>query len=209
MLVFFLFIFVAMKENSENTAAFILEKVAPIFNRQGYIGTSLSDLTKATQLTKGALYFHFKNKEELALKAFHLNLNKVIHPLQAQLSMQSNAVDKLFALTNYYRVYYKIVSERGGCPIINVGVDAKHNNPALFKASKDVSATLVNGLAAIIQKGIAQNEIQKNCNANAYAQNFFSMIEGAVFMSLLQEDESHLEKILDMIDSIIIEKLKN
>lgn len=47
---------------SERTRQFIIEKVAPIFNRKGYAGTSLSDLTEATGLTKGAIYGNFKKQ---------------------------------------------------------------------------------------------------------------------------------------------------
>ena len=40
---------------AENTKAYIVEQTAPIFNKKGYIGTSLTDLTEATGLTKGCV----------------------------------------------------------------------------------------------------------------------------------------------------------
>ena len=49
-----------MSTKAERTTAFIIETVAPIFSRQGYVGTSMSDLTEATGLTKGALYGNFE-----------------------------------------------------------------------------------------------------------------------------------------------------
>jgi len=55
-----------MPTKAERTSAFIIERVAPVFNKHGYIGTSMSDLTEATGLTKGALYGNFENKEALA-----------------------------------------------------------------------------------------------------------------------------------------------
>ena len=57
-----------MISKSEKTTKYIIETVAPIFNRKGYAATSMSDLTAATGLTKGAIYGNFKNKEELAIK---------------------------------------------------------------------------------------------------------------------------------------------
>ncbi len=59
-----------------------MKKVAPVFNKKGYTATSLSEITKATSLTKGAVYFYFKNKEDLAVKAFHFNIEKIIKPLR-------------------------------------------------------------------------------------------------------------------------------
>ena len=41
---------------SEQTKAFIIEKTAPLFNSKGYAGTSISDITGATNLTRGSVY---------------------------------------------------------------------------------------------------------------------------------------------------------
>ena len=62
-----------MITKSDRTKQFILEKVAPVFNKNGYFGTSMSDITEATGLTKGAIYGNFKNKEDLAYYSFYFN----------------------------------------------------------------------------------------------------------------------------------------
>ena len=192
----------------ENTTDYILEKVAPIFNQKGYVGTSLSDITKATNLTKGAIYCNFKNKEDLAVKAFQLNLNKAILPLQMKLKSEKHSIKKLLILTDYYRSYYNLARERGGCPILNVGIDAKLNNGPLFNQSKNIANKLILGLSDIIQEGIDNNEIKNNINPKIYSQNFYSMIEGGVFMALLNEDESYLINIMDMMEDIIHNNFK-
>ena len=48
----------------EQTRQRIVKEAAPIFNRRGYEGSSLSDLMKATGLKKGGIYRHFSSKEE-------------------------------------------------------------------------------------------------------------------------------------------------
>ncbi|MGB5370492.1 MAG: TetR/AcrR family transcriptional regulator [Flavobacteriaceae bacterium] len=192
----------------KSTTDYILEKVAPIFNQKGYVGTSLSDITKATNLTKGAIYCNFKNKEELAMKAFQLNLKNAVLPLQVKLRSTNNSIKKLLILTDYYRNYYNLVQERGGCPILNVGIDAKLNNYSLFNESKRITNKLILGLSNIIQDGIDNKEIKENINPKIYSQNFYSMIEGGVFMALLNEDESYLINIMDMIEDIINNTLK-
>lgn len=86
-----------------NTSEFILDKVAPIFNKQGYIGTSLSDITKATGLTKGAIYCNFSNKEDLALKSFQLNISLAITPLFKLIATKEGSINKLYTITDYQR----------------------------------------------------------------------------------------------------------
>lgn len=59
-----------MVTKAELTSQYILEIVAPIFNKNGYTATSMTDITKATGLTKGAIYGNFINKEDLAIASF-------------------------------------------------------------------------------------------------------------------------------------------
>lgn len=196
-----------MNSQASNTSNFILQKVAPLFNRQGYAGTSLSDLTEATGLTKGAIYFNFKNKEDLAVKSFLLNVKKVILPLAERLNANEHAVAKLRALTNYYRHYFETVAESGGCPVLNVGSDANHTNPALFDAVKKVARRLESDLVRIIQTGIDRGGIKSGVNALVYGKNIYAMIEGSVFMAFLHDDKTYMESMMDLIDQMITEKL--
>jgi len=198
-----------MKTKSEHTKEFILSKVAPIFNRKGYQATSLSDLTEATKLTKGAIYGNFESKEDLAIKAFLYNVKRVLAPLNVQLLNKNNAIDKLFVLTNFYREYYDFSIEYGGCPILNVATDTNNLNPILFQVVKDVSLKLEVNLIELIQNGIEKNEIKKSVNAKIYARNIYSMIEGCIFMAFIRQDKVYISEMMNHIDSIINEKLVN
>lgn len=56
----------ARQLRAEQTRATIITAAADLFDRQGYESTSLSDIVEHAQVTKGALYFHFAAKEDLA-----------------------------------------------------------------------------------------------------------------------------------------------
>ncbi|MCX5390510.1 ScbR family autoregulator-binding transcription factor [Streptomyces sp. NBC_00094] len=56
----------ARQERAEVTRSAILEGAARAFEKAGFAGTSLSDIVGEAGVTKGALYFHFASKEELA-----------------------------------------------------------------------------------------------------------------------------------------------
>lgn len=197
-----------MSTKREDTKAYILDKVAPIFNRKGYNGTSLSDITEATGLTKGAIYGNFENKSELAMSAFHQNVNKLVSPMIEIVYKEKDSIKRLFAITNYYRDYYERSQALGGCPVLNANIDAKFNNWKLFNAAKDVSERLVRNLAVIINKGIKRKEIHKKIDAYLYAKNIYAMIEGGVFLATTHGDKEYLINILEQVDKIINKKLK-
>jgi AcrR family transcriptional regulator len=50
---------------SQETANRILTQAMRIFLAKGYHGTSIEEITRAAKLTKGALYWHFRSKEDL------------------------------------------------------------------------------------------------------------------------------------------------
>ncbi|MGW1744085.1 ScbR family autoregulator-binding transcription factor [Streptomyces sp. NPDC002092] len=56
----------ARQLRAEQTRATIITAAADLFDRCGYESTRLSDIVEHAQVTKGALYFHFAAKEDLA-----------------------------------------------------------------------------------------------------------------------------------------------
>ncbi|AZL16071.1 TetR family transcriptional regulator [Rickettsiales endosymbiont of Stachyamoeba lipophora] len=53
------------KEEAEKTRALILDTAENIFLQKGVADTSLADIAKAAGVTRGAIYWHFKNKMDL------------------------------------------------------------------------------------------------------------------------------------------------
>jgi AcrR family transcriptional regulator len=56
-----------MQRRAEQTRHVILKAAAETFEARGYLGTSLQNIVTGRHVSKGALYFHFPSKEDLAL----------------------------------------------------------------------------------------------------------------------------------------------
>lgn len=63
----------------------ILEASKELFNRQGYLKTSLDDISHQVGMKKSSLYYYFKSKEELFIHAFKEEWNEIMakHQLEA------------------------------------------------------------------------------------------------------------------------------
>ena len=96
---------------AEKTRQYIIEKTAPIFNRKGYAGTSLTDLTEATGLTKGSIYGNFTNKEEVATEVYIYNISVLYDRLKAGIEAETTAEGKLHAFLSFYRNGWKRLNE--------------------------------------------------------------------------------------------------
>jgi AcrR family transcriptional regulator len=53
---------------SKDAMGRILHQAIRLFLEKGYHGTSINEITQAAKLTKGALYWHFKSKQDLLEK---------------------------------------------------------------------------------------------------------------------------------------------
>ncbi|MCG2462478.1 TetR/AcrR family transcriptional regulator [Flavobacteriaceae bacterium F89] len=198
-----------MSTKAERTTAYIVETVAPIFNKLGYVGTSMSDLTQATGLTKGALYGNFENKEALALAAFEHNSNLLLAAIDEKLNAQGTSLQKLFVLTNFYRHYDDFIKDIGGCPVLNVGVDAKHNNSLLSAAAKETVKSIEGKIALVIENGVNSNELKIPVTPLQFAKQLFTMIQGAVAMATITGDKKYLLNTIAYLDQLIVKEIKN
>lgn len=197
-----------MTTKAERTSAYIIEKVAPIFNKQGYIGTSMSDLTEVTGLTKGALYGNFENKESLALAAFEYQSKKLLAAIDEHLNGPGNAIDILFKLMNFYRHYDEFTAPMGGCPVLNVGVDAQYNNEHLKGAARETIRTIEGKIALVLENGVNKRELKLPVPPLQFAKQLFTMIQGAIAMATISGDRKYLINTMAYLEVLVKKEIR-
>lgn len=197
-----------MSTKAERTTAYIIETVAPIFNRQGYVGTSMSDLTEATGLTKGALYGNFENKDALALSAFQHSSTRLLAALDEVLDKGATAMDKLLELTAFYKKYDLFTNPMGGCPVLNVGVDSQYNHRVLGAATRETVRTIEGKIALVLEEGVNRGEMRLPVPPLQFAKQFFTMIMGAVSMATITGDRKYLYNTMAYLEVLMQKEIK-
>lgn len=69
------------KEEAEATRGRILDAAEQRFQQRGVSGTSLEDVARAAGVTRGAIYWHFRDKAHL----FDALMDRVVLPLESEL----------------------------------------------------------------------------------------------------------------------------
>ena len=124
---------------AEKTKQFIVEKTASIFNKKGFAGTSLNDMTEVTGLTKGSIYGNFANKDEVALAVYDYNFSRLNIGLETVVAGCNSSIDALKKMANFYRTEFKNTVFTGGCPILNTAIEADDTHPELkARAAKSI-----------------------------------------------------------------------
>ena len=190
---------------AERTKKFIVEKAADLINRKGIAGTSLSDIMEATQLAKGGVYGNFASKDAICREAFNYLAEKQYSSIKQKLEEQPTAKLKLFALLEYYNL--RSLANSGGCHMLNFGTEADDTNPAIKQQVKKAMQKIESTIAGLVTLGINNKEFKKNFDATLFAAKAFSMIEGAVFVSRIQNNNRHLLIITEALKKEIKENL--
>lgn len=193
-------------KKSDRTRQYIIEKTAPVFNKQGYTGTSLAALEQATGLTKGSLYGNFQDKEEMALEVFEYSVEVMRTEFGKEIGGKKTSKDKLAAMMNTFAAYVFDPPIEGGCPILNNAVESDDFNPALRKAVVSAIDRLVAYIARLLDEGKKSGEFRKDVRSRELAYVFFTSIEGAIMVSRVSANDSamkavvkHNKEILDQI----------
>ncbi|MFA6058472.1 MAG: TetR/AcrR family transcriptional regulator [Taibaiella sp.] len=188
---------------AEKTKQFIIEQTAPIFNKKGYAGTSLNDITQATGLTKGSIYGNFGGKDEVALAVFDYNLKKVTTIFEAEMSTCNTAREKLMVYVKVYSEFQNFAFPAGGCPMQNTAIEADDTHPQLKKKALTAVLNWKKAIAGIIEQGIKTGEIRRAVNAEQVALTIIATIEGMTMIANLTGKTNYRKLIIQSIEKMI------
>jgi len=192
----------------EQTRDLIVARSAPIFNRQGYHGASMTDIMTAVGLQKGGIYNHFACKEELALAAFDHNWARMHALLTSALAKADpSPTEQLRAVITMHLHAGPQGLPPGGCPLMNTAIEQDDGNPVLrarAQAALDEWRAL---LVALIQAGVATGKFRSPADADALATVIISGLEGALMLTQLYQDDRYLKRTVEHLEQTVLAQL--
>jgi TetR/AcrR family transcriptional regulator, transcriptional repressor for nem operon len=188
---------------SERTKQQIIEATAPIFNAKGFAGTSLSDLCKATGLTKGALYGNFESKEELAIAGFQHAIEKMRWHARAQVDAKNGYKEKLIGLLEFFAQYVLSPPVKGGCPLLNTAVEADDYRVSMRKAVTRELEEMISFIVSLLDKGKKAREFRIDIKSREQALVFFCAIEGAIMFSRVSGSDEAMKTVIKNIKNTV------
>jgi TetR/AcrR family transcriptional repressor of nem operon len=102
------------KEKAAENRAALVRAASKLIRERGIDGVGVAEISKAAGLTHGALYAHFRSKEELALEAMSHGLQ------QAGIRLREAGLDGMRGLSNYLDHYLSVPGRDdygSSCPV--------------------------------------------------------------------------------------------
>ncbi|MDX1993055.1 MAG: TetR/AcrR family transcriptional regulator [bacterium] len=192
----------------ELTRQTILQQAAQVFSVRGYFGTSMDDLMKATDLTKGGIYNHFGSKEALALEAFEYAFGLVKARFRELSEGKRTTRDRLYAVLELFRSVLDDPLLAGGCPLLNTAVEADDANEPLRNRAREAADDWRGYISRTVRKGLELGDVRPEVEPEAVASVMISTLEGAIMLSKLYGDNIHMHRTVDHMAAYIDSLLK-
>lgn len=157
-------------KKAQATRLTILQKAFELIYERGYKTTSLDDILATTKVTKGAFYYHFKNKdqmglailEELITPNFEANF---IQPLQSD----SDPVQVLYDMMYAILITDEFLKVEYGCPAANFTQEMAPWNKEFTQTLNALSDRWKSAIMNCIEKGKSNQQVHSKVQSEEVA----------------------------------------
>ena len=174
---------------AQRTRQQIIEAAATAFAARGLEGVALNDIVRASGLTKGAFYFHFASKEDLALAVFRAKQEELLGHLTGERALASDGAgqgtDALEALAALLRHRAELLAADPSLRCVTrLGGDlmTRHGPGSEFEEFQELALDLIAGLLA---RGQREGCIRRDLPPRRTAETIFAAIIGIDQLSQL------------------------
>ena len=129
----------------------ILKSAAAAFRRRGYHGASVDEIATTLEMTKGNLYYYFKNKEEILYACHEYSLDKL---LTLMADVQEQPATPEVRLRRLMLAFVHLILDDLHATALTLDPEAL--SPPLFKKILAKRDEFDHGIRAIIQEGMDQ-----------------------------------------------------
>jgi TetR/AcrR family transcriptional regulator, transcriptional repressor for nem operon len=104
-----------------NTRIEILSKAFGLVYRNGFQATSVDDIIATTQVTKGAFFYHFRNKDDMGLAMIQEVMYPGMHQVMVEpLANAKNPVAEIYSMMKHLLIQSPLFDVKYGCPAVNL-----------------------------------------------------------------------------------------
>jgi AcrR family transcriptional regulator len=173
--------------NPERTREHLLQAAFREVYRSGFQSAGVDTILAATNVTKGALYYHFENKEALG----HAIVEEIIAKMTRDkwllpLQQDKNPIDTLIAIVHRTSVRREDVV--GGCPLVNLAQEMSPLDEQFRKRLERIFRAWEEGIAAALRRGQSQRTVRRDLVPEETASFLIAMYEGYTLLAKNAQD---------------------
>ena len=165
------------------------------FARLGYQGTSIDRIARDAGVTKGAVYYHFRDKEELLFEAVKDRIGGFEQQVLEELTPDEDAMANLRRVVDACFFHATVSNHRRF--IITLMVEALDTNPRLSAEFRNILRRMRAFLAGIVRRGQQRGALRADVTPEDVAGVVAAGIIGAEVQLYQDPEELDLRRVLD------------
>jgi AcrR family transcriptional regulator len=166
------------------------------FARLGYQGTSIDRIARDAGVTKGAVYYHFRDKEELLFEAVKDRIGGFEKQVLEDVSGSTrDTVTTLRRVVDACFFHATVSNHRRF--IITLMVEALDTNPRLSSEFRNILRRMRGFLAEVVRRGQQRGALRADVDPQAAAAAISGGIIGAEVQHYQDPEEIDLRRTLD------------
>ena len=165
------------------------------FARLGYQGTTIDRIARDAGVTKGAVYYHFRDKEQLLFEAVKDHVGEFERQVLAEVTPELDAMAALRRVVDVCFFHATVSNHRRF--IITLMVEALDTNPALSVEFRNILRRMRVFLADVVRRGQQRGALRHDVSAEAAAAAIAGGIMGAEIQHYQDREQVDLRAILD------------
>ena len=173
----------------------LMSSAIDCFARFGYQGTTIDRIARAAGVTKGAIYYHFRDKEELLFAAVRDRVQGFEGHVLEEVAPAGDAVANLRRVIDACFFHATVSNHRRF--IITLMVEALDTNPRLSVEFRSILRRMRAFLAGIVRRGQQQGVLRGDVVPEAVAAQIAGGIIGAEVQHYQDPDQIDLRGVLD------------
>jgi TetR/AcrR family transcriptional repressor of nem operon len=167
------------RRDPERTRQRLLQAAFREVYRYGFQSAGIDTILAATNVTKGALYYHFESKEALGYAIIEeivaeLTRDRWLRPLQR--SKDKDPIDALIGIVRAIPARPRDV--KGGCPLVNLTQEMSQLDEQFRKRLERIFHAWQEGVAVALRKGQSQGTVRRDLVPEETASFLIAMVEG-------------------------------
>src|SRR5258705_13501791 len=186
-------------ERPEPSRKHLLAAAIDCFARFGYQGTSIDRIARHAGVTKGALYYHFRDKEELLFEAVTGRVGEFEHHVLAEVGPANDALASLKRVIDACFFHATVSNHRRF--IITLMIEALDTNPQLSVEFRSILRRMRAFLAGIVRGGQQQGVLRRDVAPEAVPALVAAGIIGAEVQHYQDPEQIDLRGVLDTLVS--------
>lgn len=185
---------------AEATRARIVETAARAFAQHGFEGASLNELIAASGLSKGAFYFHFASKDELALATFRAKQEELVSRMMAG-ELPESASERLALLLARRAELIHDDPSLGCVTRLGSELNVRSAPGSTYGGFQQLALDLI---AELIRDGQARGEFRPGLDPGGTARAVFAAVVGMDVLSLLFSGGTDLKERSEELADLIL-----